>query len=90
MLKIVKKNVEKNIFSTFFSTYFFQFFFEVSYKWRSYRGFTAAKIVHVFAEIVQIQKIDPYTYHIVYPQLNTVQTYFAQSLKFGQYIRDEY
>ena len=30
------------------------------YKWPSYRGFTAAKIVHLIAEIVPIQKIDPY------------------------------
>ena len=30
------------------------------YKWASYRRFTAAKIVHLIAEIVPIQKIDPY------------------------------
>ena len=31
------------------------------YKWPNYRGFTAAKIVHLIAEIAGIQKIDPYT-----------------------------
>ena len=30
------------------------------YKWRSYRGFTAPKIVLLIAQIVPIQKIDPY------------------------------
>ena len=34
------------------------------YKWPSYRGFTAAKIVHLIAEIVPIQKFDPYIYGI--------------------------
>ena len=32
------------------------------YKWPSYRGFTASKIVHLIAQIVPIQKIDPYIY----------------------------
>ena len=30
------------------------------YKWPSYRGFTATKIVHLIAENVGIKKIDPY------------------------------
>ena len=34
------------------------------YKWPSYRGFTAAKIAHLIAEIVPIQKIDPYIFEV--------------------------
>ena len=35
-----------------------------SYKWPSYRSFTAAKIVHLIAEIAGIQKFDPYIYDV--------------------------
>ena len=32
------------------------------YKWLSYRGSTASKIVHLIAQIVPIQKINPYIF----------------------------
>ena len=55
------------------------------YKWPSYRGFAAAKIVHLIAQILQIQKIDPYIYSSSISSMdNTVQTFSSLVRKFGQ------
>ena len=43
------------------------------YKWSSYKGSRASKIVHLIAQIVPIQKIDPYIY--ISSVDNTVQTF---------------
>ena len=52
------------------------------YKWASYRGFTAAKIVHLIAEIAGIQKFDPYRqiHKLYFPLLFTLDYIFTRIL----------
>ena len=82
-------------FNIFFSTFFalFELALQCSLKWSlvarlflckwaSYRGFTAAKIVHLITEIAGIQKFDPYRqiHKLYFPLLFTLDYIFTRIL----------